>query len=90
MIRNYNTFAVCDCKSRKPILITSSARKAYSLLEVGKRVDVWNKNTKVETIYGHGQYKKRLLPYIELEKAYIKERQERATARNAQRRKPAE
>lgn len=88
MISSYNTFVVVDCQHRKPILVTSSARKAYALLEVGKRVDVWNKNTKVETIYGRGEHKKRLLPYIELEKAYIKEKQERATARNARRRKP--
>ena len=85
MINNYNTFVVIDYKSKNPILITSSARKANKLLEIGRRIDVWNTNKKIETIYARGNQK--LLPYIELEKEYIRKKQKSATERNAQRRK---
>ena len=82
---NYNTFIVVDCNSRKPILTTSSARKAYKLFEVGKRIEVWNNNRIVEKIrFSDTRYEKNpMQPYIELERAYIRKKQERATRRNA-------
>ncbi len=75
----YNTFVVVDCKKRTPTLVTSSARKARGILAVGFRVDVWNDNNKVNTIY----YKNQSLlgQYIKLEKEYIRQKQEKATKR---------
>ena len=69
----YNTFVVVDCKKRKPILVTSSARKASTLLKSGIRIEVWNENKKVETLYEC--LKKRegnpMIPYITLEREYM-------------------
>jgi hypothetical protein len=77
---NYNTFIVVDCNSRKSILTTSSARKSNKLLAKGLRIDVWNNNTKVCTIY---EYTRELMkPYIQAEKEYIRQKQSRAEARN--------
>ena len=82
---NYNTFVVVDCKSRKSILTTSSARKANSLLETGVRVEVWNGNSKVETIYEADKKREGgnpLFPYIQAEREYIRQKQKRAEERN--------
>lgn len=73
----YNTFVVVDCKKRTPTLVTSSARKARGVLATGFRIDVWNDNNKISTIY----YKTQALlgEYIKLEKEYIRQKQEKAT-----------
>jgi hypothetical protein len=82
---NYNTFVVVDCKSKKSILTTSSARKSSRLLQTGFRIDVWNDNEKIVTIYA----KDRTLmkPYIDAERDYIRQKQARAEERNKRRRK---
>lgn len=77
---NYNTFMVVDCKSRKSILTTSSARKSSRLLQTGFRIDVWNNNEKIETIYAKDRTP--LKPYIEAEREYIRQKQARAEERN--------
>ena len=77
---NYNTFMVVDCKSRKSILTTSSARKSNRLLQTGFRIDVWNNNEKVETIYAKDRTP--MKPYIEAEREYIRQKQARAEERN--------
>lgn len=77
---NYNTFIIVNCKTRNPVLVTSSARKADKALFVGFRVEVWNDNKKVETVYTNR--KKRLTPYIQQEKEYIRKKQEHATLKN--------
>lgn len=81
---NYNTFLVYDCKKRKPILVTSSARKANKLLKTGTRIDVWNKNTKIESIYESDKRREGnpLSPYIAFEKEFISKKQQKATKRN--------
>ena len=85
---NYNTFVVVDCKSRKSILITSSARKANRHLATGFRIEVWNNNNCIETIYERDRKQEQspLAPYIEREREYIREKQQRAEARNKRRR----
>lgn len=85
---NYNTFVVVDCKSRVPVLTTSSARKANSLLKTGIRVEVWNGNAIVEKIYEADKRRERspLLPYIEAEREYIRQKQLKAEQRNARKR----
>ena len=79
----YNTFVVVDCKKRTPTLVTSSARKARSVLATGFRIEVWNDNNKVNTIYHKNQSAFR--DYIILEKDYIRQKQEKATQRRAKR-----
>ena len=81
---NYNTFIVVDCKSRKSILTTSSARKSARLLQEGYRIDVWNNNQKVETVYAKDRTP--MKPYIEAEKEYIWQKQARAEKRNRRKR----
>ena len=77
---NYNTFIVVDCKSKKSILTTSSARKSAKLLQTGVRIDVWNNNEKVETVYAKDRSP--MKPYIEAEREYIRQKQARAEERN--------
>lgn len=87
---NYNTFVVVDCKTRKSFLTTSSARKASAELRAGVRIEVWNGNSKVETIYNADRKRERgnpMAPYISAEKQYIRRKQELATQRNARRKK---
>lgn len=85
---NYNTFVVVDCKSRRPVLITSSARKARKEMQSGIRIEVWNNNVLVERIYESDRQRERdpLLPYVEAEREYIRQKQARAEARNRCRR----
>ena len=84
---DYNTFIVIDCSTRKPIVTTSSARKAYRELKTGVRIEVWNGNKLVNRIYERD--KKRgynpMKIYIDLEKEYIRKKQEKATMRNKRR-----
>ena len=77
---NYNTFIVVDCKSRKSILTTSSARKSNRLLQNGFRIDIWNNNEKIETVYAKDRTP--MKPYIEAEREYIRQKQARAEERN--------
>lgn len=85
---NYNTFLVVDCKTRRTVLNTSSARKAGRLLKTGIRIEVWNNNAIVETIYERDRRAEGnpLRPYIEKEREYIRDKQARAEKRNAARR----
>ena len=79
----YNTFLVTTTKG-KPLLVTSSARKARHLLQVGVRVEVWSANAKAETIYTRTRH--RLDKYITAEREYIRNKQAAAERRNKKRR----
>lgn len=79
----YNTFLALTTKG-KPLLVTSSARKARRLLEVGVRVEVWSANTKVETVYTRTRHL--LDKYVTAEREYIRNKQEAAERRNKKRR----
>lgn len=81
---NYNTFNLIDTKSRKTLLTTSSARKCKRELQAGRRVDVWNGNELVETIYAKNIDE--LNKYVRMEKEYIAQKQAQATLRNQRRR----
>lgn len=85
---NYNTFVVIDCKTRKPLLTTSSARKANSQLKAGVRVEVWNNNDLVEKIYESDKKRERspLAPYIQKEREHIGRKQAAAERKNKKRR----
>ena len=84
---NYNTFLVVDCKTRKPVLVTSSARKANAWLKTGYRIEVWNENTIVEKIRQADRRKEAepMKPYIDAEKEYIRQKQAKAETRNKRR-----
>ena len=83
---NYNTFLVTSTKG-KPLLVTSSARKARQLLQTGVRVEVWNSNAKTETIYT--KTRAGLDRYVTAEREYIRAKQEAAERRNMKRRQRA-
>lgn len=81
---NYNTFNLIDTKTRKTIFTTSSARKCKKAFEKGYRVDVWNSNKLIETIYSRNL--DNINKYVRLEKEYIANKQKRAEERNKRRR----
>ena len=85
---NYNTFVVVNCKTRKTVVTTSSARKAYKELQKGIRIEVWNDNVLIERIYEGDKKREKnpMKPYIDKEREYIRKKQERATQRNTRRR----
>ena len=84
---NYNTFVVVDCKTRKPLLTTSSARKASKELKTGIRIEVWNNNVLVERIYESDKRKEpsTLSAYVRAEREYIGRKQAEAEKRNKRR-----
>ena len=81
---NYNTFVVVNCTTRKPVITTSSARKAYKELQTGIRIEVWNNNILVERIYERDKCRERnpMKPYIDMEREYIRKKQKLAEERN--------
>lgn len=81
---NYNTFNLIDTKSKRVIITTSSARKCKKEMQTGRRIDIWNDNTLIDVIYMKNI--KDINKYVELEKAYIARKQQRATERNKKRR----
>ena len=82
----YNTFVVSECRNNRVLLVTSSARKAREAFCVGRRVEVWNCNAKVERITIKCKEKNPLQPYVDAEREYIGEKQRRAEQKNARRR----
>lgn len=79
----YNTFLVLSTKGR-PLLVTSSARKARKLLQTGIRIEVWSANAKEETVYH--RTRSRLERYVAAEREYIRAKQAAAERRNKRRR----
>jgi len=80
----YNSFVVADCKQRKNVLVTQSAKKARDAMRPGLRIEVWNSGYKVETIY----YKDIIFmsEYCIAEKEYIRQKQHNHEMRNERRR----
>ena len=76
----YNTFSLIDTKSRKILLITSSARKCRKAFTKGHRIEVWSANERAEVIYNKNLAD--LNKYIKTEKQYIADKQRKAEARN--------
>ena len=74
-------FVVIDCKDRKNILITKSARGARDRLYIGSKIEVWSKSgTLIETIYFRNINK--ICKYVRLEKQFIGKKQAKAEQRN--------
>ena len=80
---SYNTFLVQSTQG-KPMLVTSSARKAGRLLQTGVRIEVWSANAKKETIYH--RTRTHLDKYVTVEREYIRAKQAAAERRNKRRR----
>lgn len=76
----YNTFVVVDCKKRKNVLTTSSARKARELFKTGIKIEVWNENKRIDVLYFSKH--KELLKYVYDEIDYIRNKQLKAEKRN--------
>ena len=83
----YNTFVVINYNKQKNLLVTSSARKANSLLVPGNKIEVWNENELIETIYfaKPKDSKNNIWKYIFKEKEYITKKQYEAEKRNKRR-----
>ena len=88
LMARYNTFVVVDCARRKVLMVTSSARKANSYLAKGVRVEVWSDNSLVERIYERDKSREKcpLGPYIDMERDYIRKKQQKAEQRNSRKR----
>ena len=82
----YNTFVVSDCKTNRVLLVTSSARKARDAFGKGRRVEVWNCNSRVERITVKCRDRNPLGPYVEAERDFIRQRQKNHEDRNKRRR----
>lgn len=83
MAKGYNTFVVVDCRNRKNIAVTQSARKAAEYLEKGRRIEVWNSCCLVDKLYSYDSLS--MGTYIEIEREYIGEKQKRHEQRNQRR-----
>ena len=79
----YNTFVVYNCKGRKNLLVTSSARKASRELCIGIKIEVWNENQFIEKIYF--RTRRKLDRYIREEREYIARKQATAERKNKRR-----
>jgi transposase len=79
-----NTFVVVDCKKRKSIMVTQSARKAKLELDIGTKIEIWKDGVLIEIIYARAS--KSIDKYVSLEKKYIREKQAKAEQRNKRQR----
>ena len=64
-----NAFVVIDCKQRKVVLTTLSARKAECVLRKGLKVEIWIDNIHFDTVYSKQADK--FKPFTLQEKQYI-------------------
>lgn len=85
---NYNTFALVDTKTRKILLITSSARKSKREFVKGCRIEVWSANSLLDVIYNKNLSE--IDKYIKAEKEFIARKQRKAEERNKRRKKKFE
>ena len=84
----YNTFALIDTKSRKVLMITSSARKSKKRFIKGCKIEVWSANVLSEVIYNKNIAE--IDKYIKVEKEYIASKQRKAEEKNKRRKLKAE
>ena len=80
-----NTFVVVDCKQRKIVLATPSARKAKSVLRKGLKAEIWIDNIYFDTVYSKQMDK--FKPFTLQEKQYIERKQKKAEERNKRRKR---
>jgi hypothetical protein len=80
-----NVFVTIDCKQRKVVLTTLSARKAQSVIRKGLKVEIWIDNIHFDTVYSN-QIKK-FQSFILQEKQYIGRKQRLAEEKNKRRKR---
>ena len=78
------TFVVVDCKKRRIVYVTQSARAAWAMMEKGRRLEVWQRGEQMARLYSEDWV--RFKRYIEAERAYIAQKQKRHEIRNERRR----
>lgn len=78
-----NAFVVIDCKQRKVVLTTLSARKAQCVLRKGLKVEIWIDNIHFDTVYS--KQLEKFMPFTLQEKQYIERKQKKAEQRNKRR-----
>lgn len=81
----YNTFVLIGTKSRRVLLVTSSARKARDGMVDRVKCEIWNENERVQTIYCKDGLNP-FLPFVADEKNYIREKQAERERKNRLRR----
>ena len=62
---NNFSYTVVDCNKRKTILVTKSPSKAKELLNKGIKIQVWHKNSLMQTIYKKDEWL--MNSYIEMQ-----------------------
>lgn len=77
------TFVLVESRNRNILLVTRSAGKARAMLKKGIRCEVWEKDHLFEKVYWRSRVL--LLPYIEAEKDYHRQKQMRREDRNRRR-----
>lgn len=76
-------FVIINCKQRKVVGVINSARKAKGFIGKGVKIEVWENNICIETIYA--KQCKKFDRFISQEKAYIGWKQKQAEKRNKRR-----
>lgn len=79
-----STFVLVDCKIRRTVYVTQSARAAWAMMEKGRRLEVWQNGENMARLYSEDLV--RFKRYIEAEREYIAEKQRRHELRNERRR----
>ena len=79
-----STFVVADCRARKNVLVTQSAKRARDAMRPGLRIEVWNSGRLVEKIYYKELYF--MAEYCIAEKEYHRQKQRNHEMRNERRR----
>lgn len=59
------SYTVIDCYKRKPLLVTKSPSKAKELLTKGTKIEIWHKNSLLQTIYQRNEWL--INSYIEMQ-----------------------
>ena len=80
----YNSFVVADCRAKKNVLVTQSAKKARDAMRPGLRIEVWNSGRLVEKIYHKDLIF--MSEYCIAEKEYHRQKQRNHEMRNERRR----
>lgn len=79
-----SAFVVINCKQRKTVLTTLSARKAKNALIKGLKVEIWVDNNLFDTAYSNQTEKLNI--FVAKEKQFIGRKQKMAEERNKRRR----
>ena len=80
-----STFVLVDCKMRRNVYVTQSARAAWAMMDKGRRLEVWENGENMARLFSEDWV--RFKRYIEAEREYIAQKQRRHEQRNERRRR---